>query len=67
MLMLSRTMINRLVILGFMVLVGFSLAKSIQSGSWLGLFLSVTSLGAGIYFLYLLARMNQEMEAEENR
>lgn len=65
--MLSRTMINRLVILGFMVLVGFSLAKSIQSGSWLGLFLSVTSLGAGVYFLYLLARMNQEMEAEENR
>ena len=67
--MLSRTMINRLVILGFMVLVGFSLAKSIQSGSWLGLFLSVTSLGAGVYFLYLLARMKQEMEMEpeENR
>jgi hypothetical protein len=62
-------MINRIIILGFMVLVGFSLAKSIQSGSWLGLFLSVTSLGAGVYFLYLLARMKQEMEmeAEKNR
>jgi hypothetical protein len=67
--MLSRTMINRLIILGFMVLVGFSLAKSIQSGSLLGLFLSVTSLGAGVYFLYLLARMKHEMEMEpeENR
>jgi hypothetical protein len=60
-------MINRLIILGFMVLVGFALAKSIQTGSWLGLSLCVTSLGAGIYFLYLLARMKQEMETEENR
>jgi hypothetical protein len=66
-LMLSRVMINRLIILGFMVLVGYALAKSIQSGSWLGLCLCLTSLGAGIYFLYLLARMKQEMEAEENR
>jgi len=62
--MLSRTAINRLIILGFMVLVGFSLAKSIQSESLLGLFLSLTSLGAGIYFLYLLARMKHEMETE---
>lgn len=66
--MLSRVMINRrLIIIGFMVLVGFALAKSIQTGSWLGLFLCLTSLGAAIHFLYLLARMKREMEAEENR
>lgn len=65
--MLSHTAINRLIILGFMVLVGFAMAKSIQAGSNLGLMLCITSLGAGVYFLYLLAKMKQEMEAEENR
>jgi hypothetical protein len=65
--MLSNVGISRMVILGFMVLVGFALAKSIQVGSTLGLCLCITSLGAAIYFLYLLAKMNQEIEAEENR
>lgn len=60
--MFSNVVINRLLILLFMVLIGFALAKSLQSGSMLGLFLCLTSLGAGIYFLYLLARMKQEME-----
>jgi hypothetical protein len=65
--MFSNTSINRLVILGFMVMVGFSIAKSIQSGSITGFCLSITSLGAGVYFLYLLAKMKHEIEAEENR
>jgi hypothetical protein len=63
--MLSQTMINRSIILGFMVLVGFSLAKSIYSGSIIGLVLAITSLGAGVYFLYLLARMKEQVEQEE--
>ena len=58
-LMLSNVAINRLIILGFMVLVGFSLAKSVSSGSTLGLILAITSLGAGVYFLYLLTRINE--------
>ncbi len=65
--MLSNVGINRFIILGFMVMVGFAMAKSIQSGSYLGFALCVTSLGAAVYFLYLLAKMKREMEAEENR
>ncbi|MCG2617524.1 hypothetical protein LZZ85_24710 [Terrimonas sp. NA20] len=65
--MLSNVGLNRLIILGFMAMVGFAMAKSIQSGSSLGLVLCITSLGAAVYFLYLLAKMKQEMEAEENR
>jgi disulfide bond formation protein DsbB len=62
--MLSRTLINRLIILGYMVLVGFSLAKSIQSGSKLGFVLALLGLGAGIYFLYLLVKANEESASE---
>jgi hypothetical protein len=63
--MISRTLINRMIILAFMVLVGFSLAKGIQSQSLLAIFLALTSLGAGIYFLYLLAKIKQDQEQEE--
>lgn len=60
--MLSSTLLNRIIILGFMVLVGFSLAKGIQSRSFMGIALALTSLVAGIYFLYLLGKMKREME-----
>jgi hypothetical protein len=60
-----RQLINRLIIIGFMVLVGFCLAKAIYSHSVTGLILALTSLGAGVYFLYLLAKAKQEMELEE--
>lgn len=60
-----RTFLNRLIILGFMVLVGFSLAKSIQANSMMGLILALISLGSGIYFLYLLAKAKEEAEHEE--
>jgi len=63
--MTTRTFLNRLIILGFMVLVGYCLAKSIQSKSVLGVILALTSLGAGIYFLYLLAKASEEREKEE--
>lgn len=63
--MIYRTLHNRFIILSFMALVGFSLAKSIQTKSVMGLILALTSLGAGIYFLYLLAKAKQEAEQEE--
>ncbi len=61
----SKKFFNRLIILGFMALVGFCLAKAIYSGSALGIILALVSLGAGIYFLYIVAKARQEMEAEE--
>lgn len=60
--MIRRSLINRLIILSFMVLVGYSLAKAIQTQSVMGILLSVISLGAGVYFLYLLAKIKQEQE-----
>lgn len=63
--MISRQIINRLIIIGFMVLVGFCLAKAIYHGSVMGIILALTSLGAGIYFLYILVKAKEEVAAEE--
>ncbi len=63
--MLSHTHINRLIVICFMVLVGFSIAKSIQASSPLGLILAIVSLGAGIYFIYLLQQLHANQETEE--
>lgn len=63
--MTPRTFFNRLIILSFMALVGFCLAKAIYNGSVLGIILALVSLGAGLYFLYIVAKAKQEMEAEE--
>jgi hypothetical protein len=64
-LMTYRTFLNRLVILGFMGLVGFCLAKAISTGSFIGILLALVSLGAGIYFLYILAKAKEEMQSKE--
>jgi hypothetical protein len=64
-LMTYRTFINRLIILGFMALVGFCLAKAISVGSFIGILLALVSLGAGIYFLYILAKAKEDMKSEE--
>ena len=63
--MTYRTFINRMTILGFMGLVGFCLAKAISTGSVMGIILAFVSLGAGIYFLYMLAKAKEEMQSEE--
>ncbi len=63
--MLSRSTLNRFIIIGFMVLVGFCLAKAIYNGSFMGITLALTSLGAGVYFLYLLVKGREAMEREE--
>ena len=60
----SRTIFNRLIIFGFVVLVGYSLAKAIYSNSTMGILLALTGLGAVIYFLYLVAKANYEMRKE---
>ncbi len=64
--MFSHTLITRAIILGFMVLVGCSLAKSIQVGSSLGLILAIVSLCAGIYFVYLLTKVREQTEEQED-
>ena len=63
--MISRSIINRIIILGFMVLVGWCLARAIYFGSVMGIILALTSLGAGIYFLYLLAKMREELSSHQ--
>ena len=64
-LMLSRAHINRLIIFAFMLLVGIALVYGIRTRSVTGIILSLTSLGAGIHFLSLLAKARQEMEQEQ--
>jgi hypothetical protein len=65
--MTYRTFFYSILILGFMALIGYCLAMAIQYGSFVGFVLAITSLGAGIYFLYLLnkARNIPETGAEE--
>jgi disulfide bond formation protein DsbB len=61
--MLSRQLLNRIIIIGFMVLVGFCLAKAIYNNSFMGIVLALVSLGAAIYFLYILVKAREEMSA----
>ena len=62
--MLSKQTLNRLIIFSFMILIGFCLAKAIYHQSIIDIILTLINLGAGIYFLYILAKAKQEMEAE---
>ncbi len=54
--MLSRSVINKLIIITFLGLVGFCLARAIYYGSFWGIALALISLGAGVYFLYILVK-----------
>ena len=62
--MLSRQTINRAIIIGFMILVGYCFAKAIYAGSIMGIVLAFVAFGAGIYFLYILAKAKEEMEMQ---
>jgi hypothetical protein len=57
--MLSGTIITKLAIFGFMVLVGGSMAANIQARNTPGLLLSLVSLVAGIYVIHLLEKLKQ--------
>jgi len=59
-LMSARQLFNRIIILGFMAWVGFALAMAIYYKSFMGITLAIISLGAGVYFLYILAKAKQE-------
>jgi len=63
--MIRKPLINRLLIIVFMIAVGFCLAQGIYYQSTMAIVLALTSLGAGIYFLYLLSKARQQMETEE--
>jgi hypothetical protein len=63
--MIQKPLFQRLLIIGFMMLVGFCLAKSIYSQSITGVILAIISLTAGIYFVHLLNRAKQEERFEK--
>ena len=63
--MISRSILNRLIVFVFMILVGYCLARGIKYQSVMGIILALTSLGAGVYFLYLLVKTKEDVEAEE--
>jgi hypothetical protein len=65
-LMISRRIVNRLIILSFFVLIGYCLATSIAVRSGIGICLALVSLGAGVTFLYLLGKKQEEPETEES-
>lgn len=65
-LMIQRAILNRIIIISFMIVVGFCLARGIYYQSVMGIILALVSLSAGVYFLYLLAKAKQEMELLEN-
>ena len=62
--MFSRQTLNRIIILSFMLLVGFCLAKAIYHQSIMGIILAFISLGAGLYFLYIAVKAKEELERE---
>lgn len=60
--MLSRTLINRIIVFGFLVLVGFCLAMAISVQSTLGVILALVSLGAVITFLWIVSKAKADYE-----
>jgi p-aminobenzoyl-glutamate transporter AbgT len=64
-LMISRPLINRIIIIAFIALVAIALVYGIRSKSITGIILSLTSLGAAIHFLNLLSKARREMEQEQ--
>jgi hypothetical protein len=63
-LMMYRTLLSRLLIIGFLGLVGYSLARSIYYKSALGVVLALISIIATVYCIQLLAKARQETESE---
>lgn len=63
--MFPRRILSRMIIFGFLVLVGFALARAIYHSSLMGILLAFVSLCAVIYFLWLVARAGREMENAE--
>lgn len=49
-----------------MILVGFSFAKSLYVGSTMGIILAITSLVAGVYFIYLMLNLRPSKQHQED-
>ncbi len=64
--MISKNTINRIIIISFMVLIGFSLSKAVYHKSFIGITIAFVSLGAAVYFLYILVKAKEEMFASES-
>ena len=60
--MLSRSILNRIIIFAFLVLVGFCLAMAISVQSTLGIILALVSLGAAVVFLWIAGKAKTEYE-----
>lgn len=63
--MITRSFFNKLIVLGFISIVGFCLARAIYYQSVMGIILAIVSLGAAAYFMYILAKAKEEMGREE--
>lgn len=61
--MSTRELLHRVIITGFFVLIGFALAYAIYVKSFIALMLALISLGAAVYFLYILAKAGKEIES----
>jgi hypothetical protein len=61
----SKHTITRIVIISFLIVVGFALAKAFYLGSFMGIVLGMVSFCAGIYSLHILSTAKKELEREE--
>ena len=64
--MIPRILINLALVFVVVAAVGYCVAESLKYGSALGFILALTSLGAVVYFVYLLAKAKQERDSEES-
>ena len=64
--MFLRILINIALVFVVVAAVGYCVAESLRYSSALGFILALTSLGAVVYFVYLLAKAKQERDSEES-
>lgn len=60
--MIPRSFTAHAIFVSFIILVSISLGRAIQVQSIIGIILSLVSIGACIYFGYLLAKARRENE-----
>ncbi|TMI66343.1 MAG: hypothetical protein E6H07_10725 [Bacteroidetes bacterium] len=65
--MIIRILINLALVFIVVAAVGYCVAESLKYGSALGFILALTSLGAVVNFVYLLAKAKQERDSEESK
>ena len=62
-LMPSTLTMTRIIVICFMIVVGFAFAKAVYWGSFMGIVLATISFGAAVYFLYILSVAKKEINA----